>query len=79
MRGPVAPLRHPMPADTTTQKKAAQKKPLTKAVAIQRREAAEKRVFKLEGKLAKDKDLVQRYIDAIARAEAEEKKESPAE
>jgi hypothetical protein len=60
-----------MPADTTTPQKKAQKKPLTKAVAIQRREAAEKRVLKLEGKLAKDKELVQRYADAIARAEKE--------
>lgn len=69
-----------MPADTTTPQKKAQKKPLTKAVAIQRREAAEKRVFKLEGKLAKDKDLVQRYIDAIARAEEGEATEKkPAE
>jgi hypothetical protein len=63
-----------MPAAATTtapKKSAAQKKPLTKAVAIQRREAAEKRVLKLEGKLAKDKELVQRYVDAIARAEKE--------
>ena len=67
-----------MPADTTTTpQKKAQKKPLTKAVAIQRREAAEKRVLKLEGKLAKDKELVQRYVDAIARAEEGEAK--PAE
>lgn len=52
-----------MPA---TKKTAAKKTtPMTKAVAIERKETVEKRIMRLEGKLAKDRALFQRYADVI--------------
>ena len=52
---------------TTTPKSA--KKPLSRAVAVQRKEAVEKRISKLEAKLSKEKDLFKRYDEIVATTE----------
>ena len=49
-------------------KKTSSKKPLSRAIAVQRKDAADKRIAKLEAKLSKEKELVTRYEGLIAAA-----------
>jgi hypothetical protein len=51
-------------AKKTTAPKSA-KKPLSRAVAIERAEGVEKRIMRLEAKLAKDRELYKRYTDLV--------------
>lgn len=52
-------------------KKPSAKKPISRAIAVQRKDAAEKRIAKLEVKLSKDKELLARYEELIATAAVE--------
>ena len=49
-------------------KKTSAKKPLSRAIAVQRKDAAIKRIEKLEAKLSKEKELAARYEGLIAAA-----------
>jgi hypothetical protein len=53
----------------TTTKKSNAKKPMSRAVAVQRKDAVEKRIASIEVKLLKEKDLLKRYDDIVSAPE----------
>lgn len=57
----------------TTETKTTKKAPavMDRAMALKRAETVEQRIVKLEGKLAKDRELYKKYTDIVTKADAE--------